>query len=79
MCLQTAQIASVLQQVLSGLSVMHRASIIHRDVKMRNVFVVAENPLRVKLGDFGLACSIGKAGDHVLCCVRSDCTCRAHR
>ena len=29
--------ASVLQQVLSGLNVMHKMSIIHRDVKLRNV------------------------------------------
>ncbi len=49
---------SVLHQVASGLSMLHQAGIVHRDVKPPNILVEdAEDPrkVRVKITDFGIA------------------------
>lgn len=47
----------VAKQLLAGLSAAHRLSppVLHRDITPGNILVVAEQPLTVKLGDFGLA------------------------
>jgi serine/threonine protein kinase len=37
------RIFSILGQVCSGLCVLHRGNIIHRDVKPENIFVADEN------------------------------------
>ena len=64
------QTAHIIRQVLQGLADMHRAQIIHRDVKILNVLMVDESSLTVKLGDFGLACSIANADDYEQCGTR---------
>jgi serine/threonine protein kinase len=49
---------SVLLQGLSALKHLHHEimdKIVHRDIKPANILVTSENPLRVKLADFGLS------------------------
>jgi serine/threonine protein kinase len=47
----------VLRDVANGLDYAHRNGVIHGDVKPANVFLTTE--CRVKLVDFGLACTVG--------------------
>jgi HD-like signal output (HDOD) protein/tRNA A-37 threonylcarbamoyl transferase component Bud32 len=42
-------------QICRALDVAHRQGIVHRDLKPANIFVVDEEPLRIKLMDFGIA------------------------
>ena len=49
------QVAAYFRQICSALAVAHEFGIIHRDLKPANIFVVSENPLHVKLMDFGIA------------------------
>jgi polo-like kinase 1 len=45
-----------LKQVLSAVQYLHENSIIHRDLKLGNLFI--NNEMKVKIGDFGLATQI---------------------
>ncbi|PLN84456.1 kinase-like domain-containing protein [Aspergillus taichungensis] len=45
----------VCNQLIGGLSNLHRLGIIHRDIKPQNVLVSDINPIRVKIADFGIS------------------------
>lgn len=51
--LQPDEAVSIVTQILDGLAAMHRASIVHRDVKPANILLDRHG--RVKLTDFGIA------------------------
>ncbi|XVQ12630.1 serine/threonine-protein kinase [Spirillospora sp. CA-255316] len=47
--------ATVVAQLADGLEALHRAGIVHRDLKPENVLVLAADPLRLAIADFGLS------------------------
>ncbi len=48
---------SITLDLLDGLVSLHDAGIIHRDIKLENIFLKKRNErIRAKIGDFGLAC-----------------------
>jgi eukaryotic-like serine/threonine-protein kinase len=53
--LSVAEAVDLMRQVSDGLDAVHRAGVLHRDVKPSNCFV--DGTGRVKVGDFGLALS----------------------
>eukprot|EP01119_Soliformovum_irregulare_P012399 TRINITY_DN3219_c0_g1_i1.p1 TRINITY_DN3219_c0_g1~~TRINITY_DN3219_c0_g1_i1.p1 ORF type:complete len:487 (-),score=195.36 TRINITY_DN3219_c0_g1_i1:29-1489(-) len=59
--LSEAEIAYIVQQTLGGLLYLHNRKIIHRDVKCANILLTSE--AEVKIADFGISDSIGKAQD----------------
>lgn len=48
-------------QVLEGLEYLHSQKIVHRDLKLGNIFL-NEN-MQIKIGDFGLATKIDFVGE----------------
>ena len=56
--------ARIARQVLSALSVAHKAHIVHRDIKPDNIFLVSGSALTdfVKVFDFGVAKLLGPGG-----------------
>jgi serine/threonine protein kinase len=48
-------VGEYLRQIGAGLNAAHERGVIHRDLKPANVFVLAGEPLRIKLLDFGIA------------------------
>jgi serine/threonine-protein kinase len=52
-------VAAVLAPVLGGLSVAHRAGLVHRDVKPENVLISDDG--EVKIADFGLVRAVAEA------------------
>lgn len=50
-----------MRQILSGVNYLHQNRIIHRDLKLGNLFLNDE--LHVKIGDFGLATKIEFDGE----------------
>lgn len=61
--LPTAEALEILREAGMGIAAGHRAGIIHRDVKPRNIFLVADpdGGWEVKLLDFGIAQAAGAA------------------
>lgn len=55
------EIQSYLLQIISGLKFIHSRHILHRDVKIGNLFL--NEDLRVKIGDFGLAARLNGPAD----------------
>lgn len=50
------QCRDIMQQLLTGLDVLHNDGFAHRDLKPENIFVLRPTPQwRVKIGDFGIA------------------------
>ena len=50
-----------LLQIIAACQFMHRTNVIHRDLKLGNLFL--DRNMDVKVGDFGLAALIEKPGD----------------
>jgi serine/threonine protein kinase len=50
-----ADVIPYVQQMCSALQAAHDQGVIHRDLKPRNIFVLNDNPLNLKILDFGLA------------------------
>lgn len=48
-------VREVVRQVLRGIEYIHKMGISHRDLKPDNILMVSENPIAVKISDFGLA------------------------
>src|SRR6185295_10754075 len=49
------EVAAYFEQICAGLSAAHEVGVVHRDLKPANIFVVGEEPLHIKLMDFGIA------------------------
>ncbi|MGI8330690.1 protein kinase domain-containing protein [Actinomadura scrupuli] len=56
--LDPALVTEIVVQLAAGLDRLHRAGIVHRDLKLENVLVAAANPLRLVITDFGLSKAI---------------------
>jgi polo-like kinase 1 len=50
------QVKQFLRQLLMGVQYLHENLVIHRDLKLGNLFLDEENG--IKIGDFGLACRL---------------------
>lgn len=48
-------------QILNACSYMHYNMVIHRDLKLENLFLSAN--MRIKIGDFGLAARLNLVGE----------------
>lgn len=48
-------------QIISGLRYLHRHKVIHRDLKLGNLFLT--DKMELKLGDFGLATKLEFEGE----------------
>lgn len=54
------QARPILFDILNGVAYLHEKSIVHRDLKLKNILCESnEMPVRVKLADFGLANFVG--------------------
>ena len=62
--LSADEAVALLRDIAAGLEAAHRASIVHRDIKPRNLFLCApaDGPERVKILDFGIAKLIADGG-----------------
>jgi serine/threonine protein kinase len=53
----------VVRQIALGLSKAHAAGLVHRDLKPDNVFLLEEDPISVKILDFGIAKRVDMSHD----------------
>lgn len=51
----------ILVQLIAACQYMHQKSVIHRDLKLGNLFL--DDQMNIKVGDLGLAALIEKPGD----------------
>ncbi|XP_071953390.1 serine/threonine-protein kinase PLK1-like isoform X1 [Antedon mediterranea] len=59
--LTESEVRYFMKQVIEGLRYMHSCSVIHRDLKLGNMFLT--DNMEVKIGDFGLAAKLEFNGD----------------
>lgn len=52
-CLSLPEVRRYMIQICGGVKYMHKRSVIHRDLKMGNIFI--DSRMNLKIGDFGLA------------------------
>lgn len=52
-CLSLPEVRRFMIQICAGVRYMHKRSVIHRDLKMGNIFL--DEKMNIKIGDFGLA------------------------
>jgi len=52
-CLSLPEVRRFMIQICGGVKYMHKRSVIHRDLKMGNIFL--DSQMNIKIGDFGLA------------------------
>jgi len=57
------EVLPYVEQICAALEAVHQSGIIHRDLKPGNIFVQGEDPVRVKLLDFGLAKLLERSGN----------------
>ncbi|MGV9365783.1 protein kinase domain-containing protein, partial [Amycolatopsis sp. NPDC003731] len=57
-------LTEIVRQLASGLAEIHRAGIVHRDVKPANLLVGGREPLTVAIADFGIAVHVPAGEDH---------------
>ena len=50
-----------MKQILDGVGYLHKNNILHRDLKLGNLFL--DDNLHVKIGDFGLAAKLEHSGE----------------
>lgn len=51
-----SEVRGYLQQLVEGLKYIHGESVVHRDLKLRNLFLTDQ--MQLKIGDFGLAAKV---------------------
>jgi polo-like kinase 1 len=51
----------IMTQLIGACQFMHNTNVIHRDLKLGNIFLNAE--MDIKVGDLGLAALVEKPGD----------------
>lgn len=54
--LHELEVKSYARQICEGLKQMHRRKVIHRDLKLGNLFL--DQDMTLKIGDFGLSCKL---------------------
>ena len=59
--LTEAEVRYYMKQILLGCQYLHGVKVIHRDLKLGNIFL--DDGLIVKIGDFGLAAKIDYEGE----------------
>ncbi|KAJ8667556.1 hypothetical protein QAD02_009219 [Eretmocerus hayati] len=60
-----------MKQILDGVNYMHKQKIVHRDLKLQNIFL--DKGLNVKIGDFGLSARIKSDGKKRRTCCGTLC------
>ncbi|RHZ84817.1 hypothetical protein Glove_74g186 [Diversispora epigaea] len=56
-----AEVRFFMRQLLDACDYMHKKFVIHRDLKLSNLFLT--NEMKVKIGDFGLAAQLERVGE----------------
>ncbi|KAI6657278.1 Eukaryotic translation initiation factor 2-alpha kinase 4 [Oopsacas minuta] len=59
------EVLRLFREMMEGLNYIHNKNLIHRDLKPANIFVDSEK--HVKIGDFGLAMSVGVESNGINC------------
>lgn len=60
-CLSLPEVRRFMIQICGGVKYMHKRNVIHRDLKMGNIFLDAN--MNIKIGDFGLAAVLADEQD----------------